>query len=74
MPADDFSRLSMASAVETMPTQVPATKAGLAGWLGDYHSRLEMALKMKCALEPRMIMTILVNVAGKVIKEDDNSE
>eukprot|EP00975_Prorocentrum_lima_P026048 5476974-Prorocentrum_lima.AAC.1 len=37
MPAADFSRLSMASDVQTMPNQVPATKAGLAKWLQDYH-------------------------------------
>eukprot|EP00975_Prorocentrum_lima_P049453 10344564-Prorocentrum_lima.AAC.1 len=54
-----------------MPTQVPSTKAGLGRWLEDYHSRLEMALKMNCPLEPRMIMMMLANVTGKVIKEDD---
>eukprot|EP00975_Prorocentrum_lima_P017096 3620817-Prorocentrum_lima.AAC.1 len=30
-----------------------------------------MALKMSCALEPRMIMIRLAHVTGKVIKEDD---
>eukprot|EP00975_Prorocentrum_lima_P001883 409663-Prorocentrum_lima.AAC.1 len=30
MPAADYSRLSMASDAQTIPTQVPATKAGLA--------------------------------------------
>eukprot|EP00975_Prorocentrum_lima_P008616 1840106-Prorocentrum_lima.AAC.1 len=30
MPAEDYSRLSMASNVQTMPSQIPATKAGLA--------------------------------------------
>eukprot|EP00975_Prorocentrum_lima_P059479 12470063-Prorocentrum_lima.AAC.1 len=30
-----------------------------------------MALKMNCALEPRMIVMMLANVTGKVIKEDD---
>eukprot|EP00975_Prorocentrum_lima_P052182 10930704-Prorocentrum_lima.AAC.1 len=34
MPAE----LSMAGDVQTMPSQVPATKAGLARWLEDYHS------------------------------------
>eukprot|EP00975_Prorocentrum_lima_P041638 8746992-Prorocentrum_lima.AAC.1 len=30
-----------------------------------------MALKMNCALEPKMIMMMLANGTGKVIKEDD---
>eukprot|EP00975_Prorocentrum_lima_P052740 11054288-Prorocentrum_lima.AAC.1 len=38
MPAADYSGLSMASDVQTVPSQVPATKAGLAKWLEDYHS------------------------------------
>eukprot|EP00975_Prorocentrum_lima_P052398 10982423-Prorocentrum_lima.AAC.1 len=38
MPAADYSRLSMASDVQTLPSKVPATKAGLAKWLEDYHS------------------------------------
>eukprot|EP00975_Prorocentrum_lima_P048554 10157706-Prorocentrum_lima.AAC.1 len=38
MPAADYSRLSMASDVQTMPTQVPVAKAGLAKWLEDHHS------------------------------------
>eukprot|EP00975_Prorocentrum_lima_P049063 10268706-Prorocentrum_lima.AAC.1 len=65
MPAEDYSRLSMASVVQTIPSQAPATKAGLARRLEDYHSRLEMAMKMNCALEPRMIMMMLANVTGK---------
>eukprot|EP00975_Prorocentrum_lima_P009627 2051524-Prorocentrum_lima.AAC.1 len=65
MPAADYSRLSMASYVQTLPSKIPATKAGLARWLEDYHSKLEMALKLAAHLEPRMIMMMLTNVIDK---------
>eukprot|EP00975_Prorocentrum_lima_P008273 1766650-Prorocentrum_lima.AAC.1 len=65
MPAMDYSRLSLASDVQTLPSKIPSTKAGLARWLEDYHSKLDMALKHGAALEPRMIMMRLTNVTDK---------
>eukprot|EP00975_Prorocentrum_lima_P057594 12077041-Prorocentrum_lima.AAC.1 len=65
MPARDFSRLSMASDVQTRPSNVPSTKAGLVKWLEGYHSKLEMALKLGSALEPRVIMVLLTAVTEK---------
>eukprot|EP00975_Prorocentrum_lima_P032903 6907922-Prorocentrum_lima.AAC.1 len=56
MPAMAFYRLSLASDVQTLPSKIPSTKAGLARWLAECHSKLEMALKLGAALEPRMIM------------------
>eukprot|EP00975_Prorocentrum_lima_P067522 12915389-Prorocentrum_lima.AAC.1 len=38
VPAEDYSRLSMTSHVQSMRSQVPDTKAGLARWLEDYLS------------------------------------
>eukprot|EP00975_Prorocentrum_lima_P048966 10245145-Prorocentrum_lima.AAC.1 len=61
MPAADYSRLSLASDVHTLPSKISATKAGLARWLEDYHSKLEMALKLGAALEPRRSMMMLTN-------------
>eukprot|EP00975_Prorocentrum_lima_P056101 11763354-Prorocentrum_lima.AAC.1 len=46
MPARDFSRLSMASNVQTRPSKVPSAKTGLAKWLEEYHSTLETAVKL----------------------------
>eukprot|EP00975_Prorocentrum_lima_P003940 859311-Prorocentrum_lima.AAC.1 len=48
MPARDFSRLSMASDVQTRPSNIPSTKTGLAERL------LEIEVKLGAALEPRM--------------------
>eukprot|EP00975_Prorocentrum_lima_P029241 6140231-Prorocentrum_lima.AAC.1 len=53
MPARDFSRLSMASDVQTKPSKAPSTKAGLAKWLEEHHYKVEMAAGLGCALEPR---------------------
>eukprot|EP00975_Prorocentrum_lima_P046037 9627711-Prorocentrum_lima.AAC.1 len=59
----------MASYVQTLPSKIPATKAGLARWLEDYHPTLEMALlKLGANVEPRMIMMMLTNVTDQVIK------
>eukprot|EP00975_Prorocentrum_lima_P047157 9859851-Prorocentrum_lima.AAC.1 len=38
----------MASDVQTLPSKTPATKAGLAKWLEDYHSRLENGTEAWC--------------------------
>eukprot|EP00975_Prorocentrum_lima_P049095 10275861-Prorocentrum_lima.AAC.1 len=65
MSAMDYSRLSLASDVQTLHSKIPATKAGLARWLEDYHSKLEMAWKLGAAMEPRMIMMMLSNVTDK---------
>eukprot|EP00975_Prorocentrum_lima_P010995 2336518-Prorocentrum_lima.AAC.1 len=46
MPAMDYSRLSMASEVQTSPSNIPSTKGGLAIWLEDYHSTWEIALEL----------------------------
>eukprot|EP00975_Prorocentrum_lima_P008508 1816435-Prorocentrum_lima.AAC.1 len=59
MPTRGFSRLSMASDVQTRPTKIPTTEVGLAKWLEEYYSKLEMANKLGCALEPRLIMIVL---------------
>eukprot|EP00975_Prorocentrum_lima_P045488 9522879-Prorocentrum_lima.AAC.1 len=67
----DYSRLSLASDIQTLPSTIPSTKAGLARWLEASHSKLEMALKLGAALEPRRIMRVLTNVTDKVIREDD---
>eukprot|EP00975_Prorocentrum_lima_P030991 6505954-Prorocentrum_lima.AAC.1 len=64
-PAMDYSRLSQASDVRTLPSKIPSTKAGLAIWLEDDHSKLEMALKLGAALEPRVIMMMRTNVTDK---------
>eukprot|EP00975_Prorocentrum_lima_P019030 4007948-Prorocentrum_lima.AAC.1 len=61
MPAADYTRLSTASGVQTLPSKIPATEGGLARWLEDYHSRLERALKLGARLEPQMIMMMLNN-------------
>eukprot|EP00975_Prorocentrum_lima_P051203 10727775-Prorocentrum_lima.AAC.1 len=61
MPPADYTRLSTASDVQTLPSKIPATKAGFAKWLEDYHSRLEMAVKLGASLESRMIMIMLNN-------------
>eukprot|EP00975_Prorocentrum_lima_P046619 9744173-Prorocentrum_lima.AAC.1 len=65
MPAMDFSIWSSASDAQTLPTKIPSTKAGLARWLEEYHSNLEMALKLGAALEPRMIVMVLTSVTDK---------
>eukprot|EP00975_Prorocentrum_lima_P000793 162917-Prorocentrum_lima.AAC.1 len=70
MPTRHFSRLSMASDVQTRPSQVPSTKVGLAKWLEEYCSKLEMAVKLGCALEPRVIMRVLTDAVARVIHED----
>eukprot|EP00975_Prorocentrum_lima_P062584 12886415-Prorocentrum_lima.AAC.1 len=62
MPAMDSSRWSLASDVQTWPSKIPSTKAGLANCLEEYHSKLEMALKLGATLEPRMIMRMLTSV------------
>eukprot|EP00975_Prorocentrum_lima_P064720 12899222-Prorocentrum_lima.AAC.1 len=31
-----------------MPSKVPQTKVGLAKWLGEYYSKLYMAVKLGC--------------------------
>eukprot|EP00975_Prorocentrum_lima_P038452 8082866-Prorocentrum_lima.AAC.1 len=61
MHAMDFSRLSLAIGVQTLLSKIPSTKAGPARWLEEYHSQLEMALKLGAALEPRMIMILLTS-------------
>eukprot|EP00975_Prorocentrum_lima_P011166 2369338-Prorocentrum_lima.AAC.1 len=61
----EFSRLSMASYVQARPTKVPSTKTGLAQWLEEYYSKLEMALTLGCALEPRIIMRVLTYATEK---------
>eukprot|EP00975_Prorocentrum_lima_P044284 9284039-Prorocentrum_lima.AAC.1 len=65
MPTKDFSRLSMASYVQTKPTKVPSTKVGLAKLLEEYYSTLEMATQLGCALEPRVIMQVLTCAVEK---------
>eukprot|EP00975_Prorocentrum_lima_P066872 12911722-Prorocentrum_lima.AAC.1 len=65
MPAKDFSRLSLASDVQTQPSKIPSTMTGLAKWLEEYYSKLEMALELGAALEPRMIMLVLTVVVDK---------
>eukprot|EP00975_Prorocentrum_lima_P019696 4147120-Prorocentrum_lima.AAC.1 len=60
----------MASYVQTRPSKVPSTKAGLAIWLEEYYSKLEMAVKLGCALEQRVIMLVLTSTVGKVIHVD----
>eukprot|EP00975_Prorocentrum_lima_P057986 12163703-Prorocentrum_lima.AAC.1 len=65
MPAMDFSRLSLAGDVHTLPSKIPASKAGLGRWLEEYHSKLEMALKLGAALEPRMKMMALTSVTDQ---------
>eukprot|EP00975_Prorocentrum_lima_P023753 4998148-Prorocentrum_lima.AAC.1 len=59
MPATDFSILSLASDVQTRPSNTPSTQVGLAKWLEEYHSKLEMALKNGAALEPKRIILLL---------------
>eukprot|EP00975_Prorocentrum_lima_P055485 11634804-Prorocentrum_lima.AAC.1 len=60
----------MASDVQTLPSKIPATEAGLANWLEDYHSTLEMALKLGANLEPRMLLMMLNNVTDRVRQDD----
>eukprot|EP00975_Prorocentrum_lima_P063900 12894331-Prorocentrum_lima.AAC.1 len=59
MPTKDFSRLSMANDMQTRPTKAPSSKTGLAQWLDEHYSKLEMPTKLGCALEPRVIMQVL---------------
>eukprot|EP00975_Prorocentrum_lima_P070110 12930145-Prorocentrum_lima.AAC.1 len=65
MPGKDFSRLSMARDVQTKPTKAPSAKTGLAQWLEEYYSKLEMATQLGCAMEPRLSMQILTCAVEK---------
>eukprot|EP00975_Prorocentrum_lima_P071114 12935899-Prorocentrum_lima.AAC.1 len=56
MSTTDLSRLSMASDVQTRPTKLRSTKTGLAQRLEAYYYKTEMAMKLGCAMEPRVIL------------------
>eukprot|EP00975_Prorocentrum_lima_P037809 7954340-Prorocentrum_lima.AAC.1 len=68
MPTRDFSRFSMASDVQTRPSMVPSTKVCQAKWLEEYYSKLEMAVKLGCALEARVIMRALTGAVARSTK------
>eukprot|EP00975_Prorocentrum_lima_P031572 6627534-Prorocentrum_lima.AAC.1 len=38
--------------------------------VGEYYSKLEVAVKFGCSLEPRVITMVLTSVTDKVIQED----
>eukprot|EP00975_Prorocentrum_lima_P055896 11718859-Prorocentrum_lima.AAC.1 len=60
----------MASDVQTRPTKAPSTKVGLATWLEEYYSKLEMAGQLGCALEQGVIIIVLTCAVERVILAD----
>eukprot|EP00975_Prorocentrum_lima_P024688 5189299-Prorocentrum_lima.AAC.1 len=49
MPAADYSRLSLASYVQTLPSKIPATKAGLAKWFGRLSFKIGNGIEAWCS-------------------------
>eukprot|EP00975_Prorocentrum_lima_P040092 8421317-Prorocentrum_lima.AAC.1 len=58
MPTKDLSRMSIARELQAMMAKGPATMVGLASWLEDYATKLELGMRVGCLMEPRTILTV----------------
>eukprot|EP00971_Amphidinium_carterae_P302514 6011321-Amphidinium_carterae.1 len=70
MPTADHSRLSLTKDIQDVNQKLPATLQAADRWLDDYLAKLAMAQKLKCPVEPRIILTVVNKALEKPLETD----
>eukprot|EP00975_Prorocentrum_lima_P010797 2294596-Prorocentrum_lima.AAC.1 len=63
--------MSLAQELQSRSTRVPSSKNGLANWLEDYATQLELGMGLHSLIEPRTIYAALNGAIEWVVTTDN---